>query len=66
MLIICIQVIDDDFEILLLYLDGFKGKLREVIVKQVEDIMEKDEDSEGELFIMDLVYGICMYFVVIL
>lgn len=66
MLIICIQVIDDDFEILLLYLDGFKGKLREVIVKQVEDIMEKDEDSEGELLIMDLVYGICMYFVVIL
>lgn len=62
----CIQVIDDDFEILLLYLDGFKGKLREVIVKQVEDIMEKDEDSEGELLIMDLVYGICMYFVVIL
>lgn len=66
MLIICIQVIDDDFEILLLYLDGFKGKLREVIVKQVEDIMEKDEDSEGELLIMDLVYGICMYFGVIL
>lgn len=66
MLIICIQVIDEDFEILLLYLDGFKGKLREVIVKQVEDIMEKDEDSEGELLIMDLVYGICMYFVVIL
>lgn len=66
MLIICIQVIDDDFEILLLYLDGFKGKLREVIVKQVEDIMEKDEDSEGELLIIDLVYGICMYFVVIL
>lgn len=62
----CIQVIDDDFEILLLYLDGFKGKLREVIVKQAEDIMEKDEDSEGELLIMDLVYGICMYFVVIL
>lgn len=40
------QVTDDDFEILLLYLDGLKGKSREVTVKQAEDIMEKDEDSE--------------------
>lgn len=41
------QVSDDDFEILLLYLDGLKGKSREVTVKQAEDIMEKDEDNEG-------------------
>lgn len=49
LLTICIKVTDDDFEILLLYLDGLKGKSREVTVKQAEDIMEKDEDSEGEL-----------------
>lgn len=66
MLTICIQVTDDDFEILLLYLDGLKGKSREVTVKQAEDIMEKDEDSEGEPLIMDSVYGICMDFAAIL
>lgn len=65
MLTICIQVTDDDFEILLLYLDGLKGKSREVTVKQAEDIMEKDEDSEGEPLIMDSVYGICMHFAAI-
>lgn len=41
------QVTDDDFDILLLYLDGLKGKSREVTVKQAEDIMEMDEDNEG-------------------
>lgn len=66
MLTICIQVTDDDFKILLLYLDGLKGKSREVTVKQAEDIMEKDEDSEGEPLIMDSVYGICMHFAAIL
>lgn len=56
LLTICIKVSDDDFEILLLYLDGLKGKSREVTVKQAEDIMEKDEDNEGEPLIINSVY----------
>ena len=41
------QVNSDDFEILLQYLDGLKGKSREVTVKQAEKIIEED-DENGE------------------
>lgn len=63
LLTICIKVSDDDFEILLLYLDGLKGKSREVTVKQAEDIMEKDEDNEGEPLINSVyIHALCCNF----
>uniref|UniRef100_A0A8B8CLS0 Uncharacterized protein C7orf50 homolog n=1 Tax=Crassostrea virginica TaxID=6565 RepID=A0A8B8CLS0_CRAVI len=39
------QVNSDDFEILLQYLDGLKGKSREVTVKQAEKIIEEDDEN---------------------
>ncbi|XP_056018477.1 uncharacterized protein LOC125670802 isoform X3 [Ostrea edulis] len=40
------KVTNDDFTILLRYLDGMKGRSREVTAEQAEKIIEEDEDKE--------------------
>ena len=46
--ILLLQVDDDSFEILLEYLEGLKGKSREVTVSEAENVIEKSEtEDEG-------------------
>ena len=54
------QVNSDDFEILLQYLEGLKGKSREVTVKQAEKIIEED-DENGEYLKQYLIFTRSMY-----
>lgn len=45
-LFVYIQVDDKNFDVLLEYLDGLKGKSRELTVTGAEKILEEDENDE--------------------